>query len=240
MSDLTHALATTSPERLEFTRLLTGGRMNSYNQAASAGGGALDGLEMYSYNMALAGAYLGPVHILEVVTRNAIHHVMTAHTGRNDWWDSPQITLVHQQQDAVTAAENKVDKQLRARRTRTPDDVVAALDFGFWCGLLGRGDAAAGAHYERDLWQPALRKAFPYHRSTRGDLWDKFDKVRLFRNRITHHEPVHTADIPKTTASILRLTGLVSPPIANWVGRRTRLRYVAANAPGSATPLRTF
>lgn len=232
--------ATTPTERNEFARLLSGGRMNSYDAAVASASAALDGLDIYAYNMALAAAYLGPLHILEVVARNAMHAELSKHTGRDDWWDSPQIHLVHRQKTALNEAEDKVDRQLNGSRTRTADDVVAALDFGFWCGLLGRGDAASGAPYEREIWQPAVQHAFPNHRTTRGALWQQFDTARTLRNRITHHEPVHTTDAVKTTKSVLRLISTVSSPIAQWVGRRSRLGYVAASHPASTNPLRTF
>ncbi|MFZ4843832.1 hypothetical protein [Mycetocola saprophilus] len=233
-------LDTTPAQRDEFVRLFGGGRMKSYDGAAAQSAVPLDSVELYSYNMALAAAYLGPIHILEVVARNAIHAQLAAHTRREDWWDSPKIHLVERQQNALTEAELKVDKQLNSSRARTADDVVAALDFGFWCGLLGRGDAQGGAPYEREIWQPAVRFAFPNHRSNRGDLWQQFNATRTFRNRITHHEPIHTVDLEKMATSVTRLISAVSPPMAAWVAKRSRLGYVAKNPPGSSTPLRTF
>lgn len=221
--------------------------MSSYDQAVDAAGGGGDELDHYAYNMALAGAYLGPLHILEIAARNAMHHQLTAHAGRDDWWDSRRVHLVPSQERAITDAESKVDRQL-ARRTeprsfsRTPDDVVAALDFGFWCGLLGKGDSRLGRdfEYEKTVWQPAVRHAFPNYRGNRGVLAARFNEAREFRNRITHHEPVHAVPVEAKTGELLRLIGFVSMPIAQWTYRRTRLRLLAARGPDAPQSVRTF
>ena len=59
------------------------------------------------------------------------------------------------------------------------------MTLGFWVRLLN-------AEYELTLWKP-LRKAFPYldkkHRQ-RNKVSAPINKIRDFRNRIFHHEPV--------------------------------------------------
>lgn len=212
--------------------------MNSFDAAVTASKHAdVDALEMYSYNMALAAAFLGPLHILEVVTRNAMHSALSDYASREDWWDSPKTQLIDFQQGKVTEAEDKLDHDLE-HGARTPDDVVAALDFGFWCGLLGKGDDVS--QYERTLWQPALKNAFPDFRGQRGELAKRLNAVRKFRNRVTHHEPIHGVDPMWQAKEIFRLIAFVSPPVAGWVQQRTRLRAIIPNPPGSKTPVRTF
>jgi hypothetical protein len=239
-------LATTSIEEAALGSLLSGGRMNTYDAAvatAAARGDQVEALEIYAYNMALAAAYLGPLHILEVATRNSLHAQLSRHTKRSDWWDSKSINLVGRQQDAITDVEDKLDRTRRARANnvgRTPDDIVAALDFGFWCGLLGKGDARSGMPYEREIWQPAAQYAFPNYRGQRGQLWQLYDDIRAFRNRISHHEPVHHLDVKVQTSKIFKLIDFVSPPVGKWTSRRTRLPQIAASVPGSNLAGRMF
>lgn len=216
--------------------------MNSYTAAVQAAAASdEDEMEHYAYNMALAGAYLGPLHILEIVTRNAMHSRLVAHTKRKDWWDSPKVHLVNKHQDDLSSAEDKVDRQLKdTGRQRTPDDVVAALDFGFWTGLMGKGDAHRGSPYEREIWQPAVQHAFPRYHGDRGALSSRFNTVRKFRNRVTHHEPVHTSNVTSTKDEILRLISFVSAPTATWVSRRSRLPHLASLSAGSDISARVF
>ena len=82
------------------------------------------------------------------------------------------------------------------------DDIVAGLPFGFWVSLLSRGAA-----YDRQLWVPALHRAFPGYSGRREKLHDNLLAMVLFRNRIMHHEPIHHRDLAADHAKIYRLLG---------------------------------
>jgi hypothetical protein len=95
---------------------------------------------------------------------------------------------VHVLEVSLRNAENQ---QLTRRYNRLDwwrhPDVVAALPFGFWSGLLAPGGSA---QYETKYWQTFLHKAFPQFLGPRSQLYRDVDSLRLFRNRIAHHEPV--------------------------------------------------
>jgi hypothetical protein len=55
-----------------------------------------------------------------------------------------------------------------------------------YVSLLGRGDG-----YDQRLWRPALYRAFPGYRGPRQNLHRKVDYLRIFRNKIAHHGPIH-------------------------------------------------
>lgn len=59
-------------------------------------------------------------------------------------------------------------------------DVIEALTFGLWARLLTRGGSMGRnrpkADYEKTIWRPAVRNAFPYRRNlanglSQNDLW---------------------------------------------------------------------
>lgn len=77
----------------------------------------------------------------------------------------------------------------------------------------GRCLLAGGCN--RTLWQPCLRHAFPGARQAR--LHDAVDHLRLFRNRIAHHEPVHTWDLTGDYTRIRGTTERISPRLAWWI-----------------------
>ena len=227
---------TTATQRAELHRLLSGGRTDSYDDAAAvARASRYDALDVYVYNMALAAALLGPLHLLEVITRNAMHEVLVSYTGRSDWWLDPRITLDAWHQSKIVDAE----RNLTTARVKAgglpicPDDVVAAVDFGFWTSLLG-------SKYEKSLWQPALRSAFPQSRRSRQQVRVGLDSLRRLRNRVSHHEPMHARNVESDFAEIIRYIGFVSAPIAHWVRDRSRVPGVLAARPGTQTPIRNF
>jgi len=72
----------------------------------------------------------------------------------------------------------------------TPDQIVAQLAFGFWTTILSKP-------YHHTLWTPdntALVKAvFPYLPPTpnnRNAIHQRYNDLRLLRNRVMHHEPI--------------------------------------------------
>lgn len=218
-----HPPPTSSEQREHLTRLLSGGRLRSYVAASAPAG---DPLEFYAHNMGLASALLGPLHVVEVVTRNAMHELLAVRAGRRDWWADPAIRAALrpwgvEQLDRVRA---KTVREQRDGPAPGPDDVVAATDFGFWTDLIG------GA-YERTLWQDPLRRAFPHARRSRQQLYQALQSHRRLRNRVTHHEPVHDRDVVAEYDRLVQFIGFVSEPVAQWVDERSRVRLVACSPP---------
>lgn len=231
-----HLLTVSPSQQADLARLLSGGRMNSYHSAVSAAATTgVAALDVYAFNMALAGSYLGLVHLLEVTSRNAMHARLAALAGRPDWWEG--LTLVNRQYDEVDAVVDRL-KRDRTRSSYNFDDIVAGLDFGFWTGLLKHGSHALD--YEKTLWEPALQYAFPAWRGTRGNLLRKMDGARKFRNRISHHEPIHQLDHAMTYTNLVQLIGYVSGNVAAWTRDRSTVTWVASKSPWSPSPHKYF
>jgi hypothetical protein len=86
--------------------------------------------------------------------------------------------------------------------------VVAELNFGFWRYLLT-------ARYEASLWTPALRHAFPAGLA-RITVYDLVENINTFRNRVAHHEPIHTRNLHDDVDRLTLLIEWISPPTATW------------------------
>jgi hypothetical protein len=207
----------TKAQQVELGRCLGTERMIPYGSTTSTPTEAV--LDLYAYNMRLASGVLGVLHVLEVVTRNAMHEALSANFGREDWWSTPGLQLVDWSRDKFTKTVDKTIGQARsASRPHVAGDVVAALDFGVWVGLL---DGGGRCDYERTLWQPALQSAFPYNRRDRNGTWRAFNNARRLRNRVMHHEPIHDRFSLGEYDELIRLIGFVSPPVADWIRNRS-------------------
>ena len=114
----------------------------------------------------------------------------------------------------------------------TSGRVVAQLSLGFWVGLLGTGH-----NYEMSLWRPALRHAFSGKAGPRKQLHIDFDRLRTFRNRIAHHEPIFHRHLAADHMHIVRLIRLISPVTAEWVMENSRVEAVLAVRPVLGGPL---
>ncbi|MEU8628350.1 hypothetical protein [Streptomyces sp. NPDC048669] len=163
-------------------------------------------LRLYAWDGEIARAFHSPLRDLEVSLRNRLHRRLVDRYRRDDWWHAPRVQLSDVSEKQVLSAE----KGLRKRGRRVgPDDMVAKLTFGFWVGLLGRSN-----NYEYQFWQPALRHCFRDYEGQRGPLQREFESVRLFRNRIAHHERICHRRLEDDFRTVVELTRYLSPETA--------------------------
>ena len=101
-------------------------------------------------------------------------------------------------------------------RPETPGRVVAELPLGFWRFLLS-------GRYERSLWLPCLRGAFPgiEGRGMRRDVHDAMQELHLLRNRIAHHEPIYNRPLGRLHDLALTTAGWICPVTRQWMAGRS-------------------
>ena len=192
------------------------------------GGDLGRGLRLYTWQIEVSAAFWGVLHIVEVGLRNALHTQLTTRFGQADWWDSPRVHLTRVGQEMVEVAKSSAQKSAgRNGRQQVPGDVVAALSFGFWSSLTGKGGKN---QYETQFWQPALVKAFPNMPSgtKRGTVNQTLESVRLFRNRVAHHEPIFGRHLAADHAALLRIAGDIDTDLRRYVTEHSRVPAVLA------------
>lgn len=209
--------------RNELITLLSPDRFSTYRLKSASDDEAV---RLYTWNIAVSSAFWGSLTVLEVLSRNAIHRQLMRLFKRSDWWNHDEAALVNPQRRQLSAAF----EQLQKRKILAPSDgqVIAELPFGFWVGLIGRGHPH---NYERQLWQPALRHAFPYFRGHRKTLHARLDHLRLFRNRIAHHEPIFSRHLTKDSESIAEVVGYLSSVARSWLLAHSRVQHILGQRP---------
>lgn len=174
-------------------------------------------LKLYLWNAQISAEFHFPLQIVEITLRNALHQELKAAYGPN--WHTSQNLLLQQ------FDQNKIDRAIRDIKRKnqnlTPDRVVAALSFGFWTTLIGKGERGS---YHNKLWIPTLHKAFKKASTKkRSDIHSKYDQLRQLRNRIAHHEPIFSQDLEKNYLSMLELISWHCPETENWVKHHCRI-----------------
>ncbi|QBI55763.1 hypothetical protein [Streptomonospora litoralis] len=169
-------------------------------------GEAAQAVNLYNWNVMVSAAFYGPLHTLELALRNAVHDRLSAHFGQDHWWKD--ATLHHPMTAMVDQARRRCRERLQ--RPTTSDDVVTELNFGFWVGLLAQ-------KYDRHLWVPALHRAFPHFRAKRRQLHVELETLRLLRNRIMHHEPIHHRHLAADHATLYRVISYINPDAASGI-----------------------
>lgn len=181
-------------------------------------------LRLHCWNTEVSEAFYGSLQYLELGLRNAMDRELVALLGAA-WWDAALIRAHYVLAHKIDAAREDLR---RRRKPVTPDRLVGKVPLGFWVALLGSGGRN---QYETRLWRPALRHAFPGYHGSRKDLYKELDRIRTFRNRIAHHQPIHHRHLEADHASILRLTGYISPELERRVRRHSRVPEVLARRP---------
>lgn len=210
------------PPVAEVQRWLSAERFARYLRAAGGNGAAA--IELYEWNVAASGAFHEVLGQLEVLLRNAMHDALTSwhrRRGRDGaWFGDPAIGL----SSAAVADVAKARSRLRA--PVTPGRIVAELPFGFWRYLLER-------RYQASLWPQALKYGFPNltGRRQRETVRDAVFDLHGLRNRIAHHEPIHSVDLVHRHREALAVAGYIDAGARRWLEDLSRVPEVLEQRP---------
>lgn len=140
-------------------------------------------LKHYYANLSISEAFYPVLSILEVALRNSLNRELCSMFQANDWYarfsTTPGLNGLNRE---ITLAINHITKR---GESVTSSKVIAELTLGFWVRLLN-------VEYEKILWKD-LRRAFPFMPKSerkRHRLSAPLNKIRNFRNRVYHNEPI--------------------------------------------------
>ena len=190
-------------------------------------------VKLYKSNLKVAQAFHPLLGSLEVVLRNGINDQLTSYFADSDWiinqkmgfMVDPILTHANKKNGQVETNRfilNSVKEAERKLRKRgigiTSGRIISEQAFGFWTDLY------ENHHYKILKGRPIkLFKNLPAGFG-RTEVLNELSKVRQFRNRINHNEPicfVGTAiDFSTTFAvynSILNLFNWISPELIPWI-----------------------
>lgn len=188
---------------------------------AWAAGDRARAINLYGLNTRLSESLYTPLQTLEVALRNRIHTVLTAANGE-DWYSEAAGLLLNARQfEQVTEA---IEELTKAGKPVTAGAVVASLTFSFWTTMFNKD-------YEI-LWQQTLHKISDTAAPSglkRKDFSKRLTPVRILRNRIAHHEPILSWNLPKHHRHIMELIEWLSPPAQHWCRTHDRFPQVYPN-----------
>lgn len=227
-------------------RSITPTRMGPYLSAAA--GDPDRARNLYLWDRDVAVAFLGDLAILEVALRNAMHAQLEAKWGE-EWYKNHDMPLDDRSMSTLNVAWKRI------KGPKSPGRLVAQCMFGFWRGLLDKGDHAGKdprrvrCDYEV-LWRGVLDKAFPGGRvqaRADGKRWNReyalavVSRVNELRNRVAHHEPlVNGFPLPGQQARLsaqaahedtMRLAALLDRDLHSLIQSRSQVPALLTNKP---------
>jgi len=189
-------------------------RMSTFEAAAGvAGNDDPKALALYAWNARVSAALLAPLHICEVVIRNAASEAIEQVYGPRWPW---QIGFEQSLPSPRTGYNPQRDLQNARGRVPTTGKAIPELKFVFWQRLFT-------SRHDQRLWDPYLRLVLPNLAptktvaQTRQGVYDDLEQIRALRNRIAHHEPVFARNLQDDLRRIVALIEYRAKETANWM-----------------------
>ncbi|TDT33275.1 hypothetical protein ACF3NT_04295 [Naumannella halotolerans] len=196
-----------SREQRTLLQLLSAARMAPYLSVCD--GDWEQAIGLYDWNAKVSAAFFESLHYLEVGLRNAMDEAAST-LIETSWLRPDSSVLTPRSRKAVVIA------LAQAGGSAAPHGkIVAELPFGFWWSLLAD-------EYNRRLWQPAIRYAFE-GQVRRRKLHAELDDLRRLRNRIAHHEPIHSRDLQADFARVINISNRIGASLGAHIAGTSRV-----------------
>lgn len=209
-------------------RALSADRMGTYENAVARLDTRSSPLELYLWNARISAAFLVPLHIGEVVIRNAVSDALTRIHG-------PRWPWVQGFADSLPSPSSGYNPRCELQRATTrcshgTAQVVSTLSFVFWQKMFTQ-------RFDVRVWSrcmgtvlPGASEAAPRH-VTRARIHNDLEQIRRLRNRIAHHEPIFARALDEDFAAIQRLVALRCTRTADWMAGHEAVTPLLRNRP---------
>lgn len=184
----------------------------------------------YLWSQQVAGTLYPLFHFIEIFARNAVDKIAKNRFG-DYWWDIIEydqsdesckkfIQNIKSAKKSVKKAWERTERKKLGLDESVPippplptfshDQIIAATDFSTWTYILTNGFSKPGGSTSLSyLWPNSLGSIFPQynklssrHVDALKQLHDLLTDIRMYRNRVFHHEPIWTKGNTQRLTSI--------------------------------------
>jgi hypothetical protein len=216
---------------LALEAVLSKSRLSTYRSyvTQTIGNDDLDkALELYAWNAKTSSAYLLPLHIYEVVLRNAIADAISLRYGANWAFNSyfenslPNPAHGYSQRKDLISVRNQ---------HAAIGKIIPELKFAFWEHMLTQ-------RHDGRIWDAHIKTVFPFlpaaetTEQSRTKLNGFCYNIRKIRNRIAHHEPIFNQGALNTALThIVTSIGFRSAEATVWLKKLESVSQLLASKP---------
>jgi hypothetical protein len=206
-------------------------RINRY--LIATGNNNTRAIKLYKHNLRVSQSFLPVLSILEVAIRNGISTILTSHFTDPDWiinqkngfMSHPSLTYTKKStgriaqndflKNCVLKSENKLTRQ---RLPLSSGKIISDQNLGFWTEL-----------FELTFYKILNGRSIQIFtnlppNTNRTDVLNRLHKIRNFRNRISHSEPIcfHNNNIDFSNAidvydTIMELFDWIDPDLRKLI-----------------------
>lgn len=183
-------------------------------------------LDLYKWNSDVAAAFSFPLHLAEVAMRNGVAQSIENAFGQA--W--PTNGAFHISLGKRGAGYSPVsDLKRTTKNVGTTGIVIAELSFVFWQDMFT-------SRHDNAIWNKYLATNFPNcpHANVqqmRGHAYNEIEKVRSFRNRIAHHEPIFARNLNDDLDRVKEILKWRSQDALDWLDQHETVTALLGNRP---------
>jgi hypothetical protein len=201
-------------ETVAIPQFLSVPRFSTY--LVACGGNVVEALRLYHWNAQASAAFLFPLHVFEICTRNAASNAIeSAYNVRWPWSPAFERSLPN---PARPNFSPRFEIQNVRNKHISTGKVIADIRFAFWVSMYTTRHTAR-------LWTPYFRREYPNVpaattvESALTRIHQVADSIRGLRNRLAHHEPIFKRDLVSDYTSIMEVIGHRCVHTAGWLNR---------------------
>jgi len=146
-------------------------------------------LQLYSINLQVAESFYPLLNLFEIFLRNSINYHLSNHFTNSDWILSEKNGFMSDpslrpSKFFLKSSVQKAESKILYRGTVTSGKIIAEMMFGFWTSLFE-------PHHYR-LINGVIIQCFANkpRNVNRTTIATSLNKIRDFRNRVYHNEPI--------------------------------------------------
>lgn len=205
-----------------------------------------EALKLYKSNLKVAQAFHPLLGLLEVSLRNSLNEKLSDFFSDEDWiinqkngfMSDPGLTFIDKKTSKKTNnyfLKNSIEKSekrfIRLGKSITSGKIIADQSLGFWTDLFEIH------HYKILKGRPIqIFKSLPPQHG-RSEVCERLNKIRLFRNRIQHNEPIcfdnrlinfnYSEEIH---SSILDILNWIDPDLTEFINKLDNVKFSISRA----------
>ena len=145
-------------------------------------------VKLYKANLEIAASFHPVLGILEVSLRNGINQILDNYFNDADWITNQKTGFMSHptlRNDFLKSSVEKAEIQLQRLQIQpTAGKLIAEQSFGFWTALYET------SHYSLLQGRPIQVFQHLPRNHGRREVANALTKIRAFRNRINHNEPI--------------------------------------------------
>lgn len=216
----------TIPPEESIKNALSAARIGTYEMATKVVPSLGGALALYAWNSQVSAAMLSPLHMCEVVIRNAISDAITIEYG-DQWPWNPAF-------EGSLPIKGRFNMRAHLKSQRkdkaTTGKVIPELSFVFWEKMFT-------CRFDDQIWNDHLKQVMPHldplwdTQTARGKIYKDIEQIRKLRNRIAHHEPIIKRDLSEDFQLIEELIGFRCPITAAWMVQHQQAQLLFGTKP---------